>query len=85
MLTPGVNILNEVLRTRRNITAAKHLLTQLIKKQGMPPNRVITDKFGSYSAAQRQIMPHVEHHSHKGLSNPVENAHLPFRRRERLM
>jgi putative transposase len=51
MLTSGVNILDEVLQMRRNITAAKHLLTRLIKKQGMPHKRIITDRFGSYSAA----------------------------------
>jgi putative transposase len=46
---------------------------------------MITDKLGSYAAAQRQIMPEVEHRSHKGLNNRAENSHLPFRRRERVM
>ena len=46
---------------------------------------MITDKLGSYAAAQRQIMPDVEHRSHKGLNNRAENSHLPFRRRERAM
>ena len=46
---------------------------------------MITDKLGSYAAAQRQIMPDVEHRSHKGLNNRAENSHLPFRRRERVM
>jgi putative transposase len=27
---------------------------------------MITDKLGSYAAAQRQIMPDVEHRSHRG-------------------
>jgi putative transposase len=43
------------------------LLKRLLKKQGGPPRRMITDKLGSYSAARRQIMPKVEHRSHKGL------------------
>src|SRR4051812_13623305 len=46
---------------------------------------MIPDKLGSYAAARRQIMPDVEHRSHKGLNNRAENSHLPFRRRERLM
>ena len=46
---------------------------------------MITDKLGSYAAARRQIMPAVEHRSHKGLNNRAENSHLPFRRRERVM
>jgi putative transposase len=46
---------------------------------------MITDKLGSYAAARRQIMPTVEHRSHKGLNNRAENSHLPLRRRERAM
>ena len=45
---------------------------------------MITDKLGSYAAARRQVMPDVEHRSHKGLNNRAENSHLPFRRRERV-
>jgi transposase-like protein len=32
---------------------------------------MITDKLGSYAAAQRQIMPEVEHRLHKGLIDPA--------------
>jgi putative transposase len=69
----------------RDTKAAKRLLNRLLKKQGCPPRRLITDKLGSYAAAHRQIMPAVEHRSHKGLNNRAENSHLPFRRRERAM
>jgi transposase-like protein len=65
--------------------AAMRLLKRLLKKQGCPPRRMITDKLGSYAAARRQIMPAVEHRSHKGLNNRAENSHLPLRRRERTM
>jgi putative transposase len=61
------------------------LLTRLLKKQGCPPRRMITDKLGSYAAARRQIMPAIEHRSHKGRNNRAENSHLPLRRRERAM
>ena len=76
-------VLDEVIQTRRNTKAAKRLLKRLLRKQGGPPRRMITDKLGSYAAAQRQVMPQVEHRSHKGLNNRAENSHLPFRRRER--
>jgi putative transposase len=46
---------------------------------------MITDKLGSYAAARRQIMPAVEHRSHKRLNNRAENSHLPLCRRERAM
>jgi putative transposase len=62
--------------------AAKRLLKRLLKKQGCPPRRIVTDKLGSYAAARRQVMPDVEHRSHKGLNHRAENSHLPFRRGE---
>ena len=78
-------VLDEIVQTRRDTKAAKRLLIRLLKEQGCLPKRMITDKLGSYAAARRQIMPEVEHRSHKGLSNRAENSHLPFRRRERAM
>jgi putative transposase len=76
-------VLDEIVQTRRDTKAATRLLKRLLKKQGGPPRRMITDKPSSHSAARRQIMPKVEHRSHKGLNNRAENSHLPFRRRER--
>jgi putative transposase len=76
-------VLDEVVQTRRDAKAAKRLLKRLLRKQGCPPRRMITDKLGSYTAARRQVMPAGEHRSHKGLNNRAENSHLPFRRRER--
>ncbi|MCZ4607778.1 DDE-type integrase/transposase/recombinase [Streptomyces sp. Lzd4kr] len=38
-----------------------------------------------YGAAHREVMPSVEHRSHKGLNNQVENSHQPTRQRERAM
>jgi putative transposase len=78
-------VLDEIVQDRRDTKAAKRLLKRLLRKQGGPPRRMITNKLGSYAAAQRQVMPEVEHRSHKGLNNRAENSHLPFRRRERVM
>jgi putative transposase len=44
-------VLDEVLQTRRSIKAAKRLLRRLLRKQGCPPRRMITDKLSSYAAA----------------------------------
>jgi putative transposase len=60
---------DEIVQSRRDTKAAKPLLISLLKKAGMPPKRIITDKLRSYSAAKREVMPAVEHRSHKGLSN----------------
>jgi putative transposase len=78
-------VLDEIVQMRRDAKAAKRLLKRLLKKQGCPPRRMITDKLGSYAAARRQITPDVEHRLHKGLNNRAENSHLPLRRRERAM
>ncbi len=63
------HVLDEIVQTRRNTKAAKRLLARLLKKQGIAPKRMIPDKLRSYGAARRQVMPHVEHWSHKGLNN----------------
>jgi putative transposase len=77
-------VLDEIVQSRRDTKAAKRLLTRL-KKQDVAPRRIITDKLSSYGAARRQVMPRVEHRSHKGLNNRAENSHLPLRKRERMM
>jgi putative transposase len=76
-------VLDEIVQTRRNAKAARRLLVRLLKKQGRAPKRIVTDKLRSYGAARRQVMPHVDHRSHKGLNNRAENSHLPLRKRER--
>jgi putative transposase len=78
-------VLDEIVQSRRNTKAAKRLLIRLLHKQGMEPKRIITDKLRSYGAARAQVMPNVEHRSHKGLNNRAENSHLPLRKRERIM
>ncbi|WP_201864908.1 IS6 family transposase [Microvirga soli] len=78
-------VLDEIVQSRRDTKAATRLLKRLLKKQGCPPRRIITDKLGSYTAARRQIMPSVEHRAHKGLNNRAENSHVPLRKRERMM
>jgi putative transposase len=78
-------VLDEIVQARRNTKAAKRLLKRLLKKQGLAPKQMITDKLGSYSAARRQIMSHIKHLSHRGLNNRAENSHVPLRKRERMM
>jgi putative transposase len=78
-------VLDILVQSRRNAKAAKRLLRKLLKKQGIAPHVMITDKLASYSAAKREIMPGVGHRQHKGLNNRAENSHQPTRRRERIM
>lgn len=71
-------LLDEIVQNRRNTKVARRLLMRLLKKQGMLPKRMSTDKLRPYGAARRQIIPGVEHRSHKGLNNRAENSHLRF-------
>lgn len=78
-------VLDEILQPRRDKRAAKRLLVRLIKRHGIVPKRIVTDKLRSYDAARREVAPGLDHWSHKGLNNRAENSHLPFRKRERTM
>ncbi len=78
-------VLDALLQSRRDKTAALRLMRKLLKGQCVAPRVIITDKLRSYNAARREIMPSVEHRSHKGVNNRAENSHLAVRRRERGM
>lgn len=75
-------VLDALLQSRRNRKAALRLMRKLLKGQGAP-RVMVTDKLRSYAAAKAELMPGVEHRSHKGLNSRAENSHLPLRRRER--
>jgi putative transposase len=78
-------VLEGILQPRRDKRAAKRLLTKLMKRWGLVPKRIITDKLRSYGAGKREVAPGLDHWSHKGLNNRAENSHPPFRKRERVM
>jgi putative transposase len=78
-------VLDALVQSRRNKKAALRLMRKLLKQQGIAPRVMITDKLSSYAAAKKELMPGVEHRSHKGLNNRAENSYLAVRRRERGM
>ncbi|MGW3746346.1 IS6 family transposase [Streptomyces sp. NPDC005146] len=79
------NVLDILVQNRRDKAAARRFFRKLLKKTRSVPRVVVTDKLRSYGAAHREVMPSVEHRSHKGLNNPAENSHQPTRQRERAM
>lgn len=78
-------VLDILVQSRRDTKAAKRLMRKLLKKQGIAPRVMITDKLGSFSAARRELNMACDHRQHKGLNNRAENSHQPSRRRERIM
>ncbi|WP_406723684.1 IS6 family transposase [Streptomyces sp. GD-15H] len=79
------SVLDILVQNRRDRAAARRFFRRLMKKTGTVPRVVVTDKLRSYGAAHREVMPSVEHRSHKGLNNRAENSHQPTRQRERAM
>ncbi|WP_331750538.1 MULTISPECIES: IS6 family transposase [unclassified Streptomyces] len=79
------NVLDILPQGRRDKAAARRFFRTLLKKICSVPRVVVTDKLRPYGAAHREVMPSVEHRSHKGLNNRAENSHQPTRQRERAM
>ncbi|MDX3846758.1 IS6 family transposase [Streptomyces europaeiscabiei] len=79
------NVLDILVQNRRDKAAARRFFRRLMKKTGAVPRVIVTDRLRSYGAAHREVMPCVEHRSHKGLNNRAENSHQPTRQRERAM
>jgi putative transposase len=78
-------VLDILVQNRRDKAAARRFFRRLLKTTRAVPRVVVTDKLRSYSAAHREVIPSVEHRSHKGLNNRAENSHQPTRQRERAM
>jgi putative transposase len=79
-------VLDILVQSRRNKAAARRFLRRLLlKKTRTVPRVIITDKFRSYGAAHRKVMPSVEHRSPKALNNRAENSHQPTSQRELAM
>ncbi len=69
---------------RRNRRAALKILKKLVKKHGKPIE-IVTDKLGSYGAALRDLDMKYLQNTEQYKNNQIENSHLHFRRREKIM
>jgi len=79
------DVLDILVQSRRDKKAAKKFFRKLLKGLQYVPRVIITDKLKSYSAAQAELLPSVEHRQDKGQNNRAENSHQPTRLRERVM
>ena len=71
------------MQRRRDKTAAVKLIRKLLKKQGLAPDVLVTDKLRSYGAAKSAMGLSARHEQGLRRSNQAENSHQPTRRRER--
>ena len=83
--------LDVLLQEHRDTAAAERFFRRLLAAtDGVPPERITTDKLGSYAAAmthlpEMQSVEHVQVRSVMRCNNRVEQAHQPTRVRERVM
>jgi putative transposase len=78
-------ILDMLVQRRRDQRAALTLMRKPLKKQGLAPKLLVTDKLGSYRAAFRQLRLACPHEQGLRKNNRVENSHQAVRRREHKM
>ena len=76
-------VLDVVVQSRRNRKAALRLITKLLKKQGVRPERIVTDKLKPYGTALRKIGISDIQDVGGRKNNRAECSHVPIRRRER--
>ena len=76
-------VLDILVQSRKNRKAALRLLRKLLKKQGVRPEKIVTDKLGSYGAALEHLgQQHLQDVGGRK-NNRAECSHVPIRRRER--
>ena len=77
-------VLDLVVRRRRDTEAALRLLKRLLHNQPVEPETITTDGLLSYGAGlDRLELRHLHRPDGLGENNRAENSHLPTQRRER--
>jgi putative transposase len=76
------NVPDIPVQRRRTKQAAKKCFRTLLKGLQYVPRVLITAKLKRYGAAQREMLPSVEHRQSRSLNNRCENTHRPTRQRE---
>ena len=77
-------ILESYVTKKRDKSAALRFFKKALKRHGRPV-AIVTDGLRSYRAATVELGCEDRREMGRWLNNRVENSHLPFRRRERVM
>ena len=78
-------ILDMLVQRQRDKRAALRLMRKLLRKQGVAPKLVVTDKLRSYRPAFQDLHLTCRHEQGLRKNNRAENSHQVVRRRERKM
>ena len=77
-------VLESFVTKRRDKKAALKFLRRTLRRHGRP-EEMVTDRLRTYGAAHDDLGFRVRQGTGRWMNNRAENAHLPFRRRERAM
>jgi putative transposase len=77
-------VLESYVTKTRDKAAALTFLRKALKRHGRP-EEVVTDRLRTYGAALKALGRSDDREMGRWVNNRAENAHLPFRRRERAM
>ena len=77
-------VLESYVTKKRDKKATLKFMKKAMRRYGSP-NKIVTDKLRSYSAAAKELGCSDKQVTERWANNRVENSHLPFRRRERAM
>ena len=76
-------VLDVLVTARRDKLAALRLMRKLLRKHGVLPTTIVTDRYRAYGAAFDELGLSVDHVRDKRANNRIESSHVPVRRRER--
>jgi putative transposase len=76
-------VLDILVQSKRDKRAAKRLMRKLLRKNGMRPSSLVTDRLSSYGAALAELGLSKKHVRGRRMNNRVESSHVPIRRLER--
>ena len=76
-------VLDILVQSKRDKRAAKRLMRKLLRKNGMIPSSLVTDRLSPYGAALAELGLSKKHVRGRRTNNRVESSHVPIRRRER--
>jgi transposase, IS6 family len=68
-------VIDAYVSERRNAAAARAFFERATNETDARPQRVTTDKAGSYPSALRAVAPEAAHRTAKGLNNGLERDH----------
>ncbi len=74
-----------LVQKKRDRKAALRFFRNLLRKSGVQPLKIVTDKRPSYRAALRELAPNTPHGASQYQNNRAEVSHQPTRQQERKM